>query len=87
MHLVLYVLQEHQGLLSCCHLLLLCLLAHLDLLSNKAVKLQDDSIPEENVHLSDDEDSRNDPLPKYVSRQDWWKPLPKEERHVTPELA
>ncbi|GKC42959.1 hypothetical protein Tco_1060681 [Tanacetum coccineum] len=33
--------------------------------------MQDDSIPEEQVHLSDDEDSRNDHLPKAYSRQDW----------------
>ncbi|GKA96390.1 hypothetical protein Tco_0818485 [Tanacetum coccineum] len=49
--------------------------------------MQDDSIPDEQVHLSDDEDSGNDHLPKADSRQDWWKPLHKEERPATPELA
>ncbi|GKC75990.1 hypothetical protein Tco_1126764 [Tanacetum coccineum] len=47
--------------------------------------MQDDSIPDEQVHLSDDEDSGNDHLPKVDSRQDWWKPLPEEERPATPE--
>ncbi|GJW99405.1 hypothetical protein Tco_0183319 [Tanacetum coccineum] len=49
--------------------------------------MQDDSIPNEQVHLSDDEDSRNDHLPKVDSRQDWWKPLPEEEIPTTPEPA
>ncbi|GJZ71387.1 hypothetical protein Tco_0635238 [Tanacetum coccineum] len=49
--------------------------------------MQDDSIPEEQVHLSDDEDSENDHQPKADSRKDWWKPLPEEERTVTPEPA
>nr|GEZ80116.1 hypothetical protein [Tanacetum cinerariifolium] len=98
------VLQEHHDLLSFLHLLLLLhLLVHLDLLSNRAVKLQvlglygtqelspmdflilDDSIPDEHVHLSDDEDSRNDHLPTADSRKGWWKPLPTEERPATPE--
>nr|GEW28658.1 Gag-Pol polyprotein [Tanacetum cinerariifolium] len=39
------------------------------------------------VHLSDDEDSGNDHLPKANSRKDWWKPLPEEERPATPEPA
>ncbi|GJX19876.1 hypothetical protein Tco_0222553 [Tanacetum coccineum] len=47
--------------------------------------MQDDSIPDEQVHLSDDEDSRNDHLPKADSQKDWWKPLPEEERPATPE--
>nr|GFA22144.1 hypothetical protein [Tanacetum cinerariifolium] len=49
--------------------------------------IQDDSIPDEQVHLSDDEDSGNDHPPKADSRKDWWKPLPKKERPATPELA
>ncbi|GJX52915.1 hypothetical protein Tco_0281284 [Tanacetum coccineum] len=49
--------------------------------------MQDDSIPDEQVHLSDDDDSRNDHLPKADSRQDWWKPLPEEERPATLEPA
>ncbi|GJV90626.1 hypothetical protein Tco_1538439 [Tanacetum coccineum] len=49
--------------------------------------MQDDFIPDEQVHLSDDEDSRNDHLPKADSRKDWWKPLLEEERPATPETA
>ncbi|GJX61198.1 hypothetical protein Tco_0294098 [Tanacetum coccineum] len=49
--------------------------------------IQDDSIPEEQVHLSDDEDSGNDHLPKADSRQDWWKPLLKKKIPATPEPA
>ncbi|GKA59546.1 hypothetical protein Tco_0758859 [Tanacetum coccineum] len=49
--------------------------------------MQDDSIPDEQVYLSDDEDPMNDHLPKADSRQDWWKPLPEEERPATPEPA
>ncbi|GKC26952.1 hypothetical protein Tco_1034246, partial [Tanacetum coccineum] len=47
--------------------------------------MQDDSIPDKQVYLSDDEDSGNDHLPKADSRKDWWKPLPEEEGPVTPE--
>ncbi|GJX51784.1 hypothetical protein Tco_0278629 [Tanacetum coccineum] len=47
--------------------------------------MHDDSIPDEQVHLSDDEDSKNDHLPKADLRKDWWKPLPAEERSTTPE--
>ncbi|GJZ10511.1 hypothetical protein Tco_0545270 [Tanacetum coccineum] len=49
--------------------------------------MQYDSILDEQVHLSDDEDSRNDHLPKVDSRQDWWKPLFEEERPATPKPA
>ncbi|GJW86493.1 retrovirus-related pol polyprotein from transposon TNT 1-94 [Tanacetum coccineum] len=49
--------------------------------------MQDDSIPEEQVHLSDDEDSENDHQPKADSRKDWWKPLPEEEGPATLEPA
>ncbi|GJZ07312.1 hypothetical protein Tco_0541105 [Tanacetum coccineum] len=49
--------------------------------------IQDDSIPDEQVHLSDDEDFGNDHLPKADSRKDWWKPLPEEERPATPKPA
>nr|GFD04472.1 hypothetical protein [Tanacetum cinerariifolium] len=49
--------------------------------------IQDDSIPDEQVHLSDDKDSRSDHLPKADSRKDWWKPLPKEKRPATPKLT
>ncbi|GJV47182.1 hypothetical protein Tco_1437394 [Tanacetum coccineum] len=47
--------------------------------------MQDDSIPEEQVLLSDNEDSENDHQPKADMRKDWWKPLPEEERPATPE--
>nr|GEV39243.1 hypothetical protein [Tanacetum cinerariifolium] len=49
--------------------------------------VQDDSIIDEQIHLSDDEDSRNDHLPKANLRKDWWKPLPEEERPAIPEPA
>ncbi|GKG04491.1 hypothetical protein Tco_0314878, partial [Tanacetum coccineum] len=49
--------------------------------------MHDDSIPDEHVHLSDDEDSGNDHLPKDNVRKDWWKPLPEDERLATPEPA
>ncbi|GJZ27785.1 hypothetical protein Tco_0572432 [Tanacetum coccineum] len=49
--------------------------------------MQDDSIPEEHVLLSDDEDFENDHQPKADVRKDWWKPLPEEERLATPEPA
>ncbi|GJS03783.1 hypothetical protein Tco_0320291 [Tanacetum coccineum] len=49
--------------------------------------MNDDFIPDEQVHLSDDEDTGNDHLPKADLRKDWWKPLPEEERPATPEPA
>ncbi|GJR77563.1 hypothetical protein Tco_0089928 [Tanacetum coccineum] len=49
--------------------------------------MQDDFILNEQVHLSDDEDSKIDHLPKADSRKDWWKPLPEEERPATPQPA
>ncbi|GJV03638.1 hypothetical protein Tco_1337207 [Tanacetum coccineum] len=49
--------------------------------------MQDDSILDEQVLLSNDEDSRNDHLLKVDSRQDWWRPLPEEERPSTPKPA
>ncbi|GJX14594.1 hypothetical protein Tco_0206352 [Tanacetum coccineum] len=49
--------------------------------------MQDDSIPEEQVLLSDDEDSKNDHQPKADLRKDWWKPLPEEERPTIPKPA
>nr|GEU92639.1 reverse transcriptase domain-containing protein [Tanacetum cinerariifolium] len=56
-------------------------------LSHTDSLIQDDSIPDDQVHLSDDEDRRNDHLPKSDSRKDWWKPLPKEEKPTTLEPA
>ncbi|GJY84837.1 hypothetical protein Tco_0498863 [Tanacetum coccineum] len=47
--------------------------------------MQDDSISEEQVHLSDDEDCENDHQSKADLRKDWWKPLPEEERPANPE--
>ncbi|GJV38634.1 retrovirus-related pol polyprotein from transposon TNT 1-94 [Tanacetum coccineum] len=49
--------------------------------------MKDDSILDEQGHLSDDEDSGNDHLSKADSRQYWWKPLPEEKRPATPEPA
>nr|GEV52712.1 hypothetical protein [Tanacetum cinerariifolium] len=53
-------------------------------LSSTYSQIPDDSIPDEQIHLSDDEDSRNDHLPTANSRKGWWKPLPAEERPATP---
>nr|GEU35093.1 hypothetical protein [Tanacetum cinerariifolium] len=49
--------------------------------------MNDDSIPDEQVHLSNDEDTGNDHLPKANMRKDWWKSLIEEERPATPEPA
>ncbi|GJT37627.1 hypothetical protein Tco_0937492 [Tanacetum coccineum] len=49
--------------------------------------MNEDSIPEEHVQLSNDEDTRNDHLPNADIRKGWWKPLPEEERPATPEPA
>nr|GEV84322.1 hypothetical protein [Tanacetum cinerariifolium] len=49
--------------------------------------MNDDSIPDEQVYLSNDDDIENDHLPKADMRKDWWKPLLKEERPATPEPA
>ncbi|GKF53634.1 hypothetical protein Tco_0160544, partial [Tanacetum coccineum] len=46
--------------------------------------INDDSISDKQVHLSDDEDTGNDHLLKANMRKDWWKPLPEEERPATP---
>ncbi|GJS19681.1 retrovirus-related pol polyprotein from transposon TNT 1-94 [Tanacetum coccineum] len=46
-----------------------------------------DSAPDEQVHSSDDEDIGNDHIPTVNLKQDWWKPLPKEDRPATPEPA
>ncbi|GJV29199.1 hypothetical protein Tco_1385647 [Tanacetum coccineum] len=39
------------------------------------------------VHSSDDEDIGNDHILKVNLKQDWWKPLPDEDRPATPEPA
>ncbi|GKD46344.1 hypothetical protein Tco_1270989 [Tanacetum coccineum] len=49
--------------------------------------MNDDSIPEEHVQLSNDEDTGNDHLPNADMRKGWWKPLSEEERPATPEPA
>ncbi|GJX59505.1 hypothetical protein Tco_0290895 [Tanacetum coccineum] len=42
--------------------------------------MHDDSTPDEQVQVSDDQDSGNDHTPAGAdSRKEWWKPLPKEE--------
>nr|GEZ56104.1 hypothetical protein [Tanacetum cinerariifolium] len=47
----------------------------------------DGCILDEKVHVSDDEDTGNDHLPKVIMRKDWWKPLPEEDRPATPKPA
>ncbi|GJW35605.1 hypothetical protein Tco_0058525 [Tanacetum coccineum] len=49
--------------------------------------MNDDSAPDEQVHSSDDEDIGSDHIPKVNLKQDWWKPLPEEDRPATPEPA
>ncbi|GJR71090.1 hypothetical protein Tco_0083455 [Tanacetum coccineum] len=50
--------------------------------------MHDDSAPDEQVQVSDDQDSGDDHTPAAAaSRKDWWKPLPEEERPTTPEPA
>ncbi|GKB84225.1 hypothetical protein Tco_0956497 [Tanacetum coccineum] len=49
--------------------------------------MNEDYIPEEQVQLSNDEDTRNDHLPNADIRKGWWKPLLEEERPATPEPA
>nr|GEV40488.1 hypothetical protein [Tanacetum cinerariifolium] len=46
--------------------------------------MNDDSIPDEQVQLFNDEVTGNDHLPNADTRKDWWKPLPEEERPATP---
>ncbi|GKB33123.1 hypothetical protein Tco_0872524 [Tanacetum coccineum] len=49
--------------------------------------MNNDSDPDEQVYSSDDEDIRSDHIPKVNLKQDWWKPLPEEDRPATPEPA
>ncbi|GKC87832.1 retrovirus-related pol polyprotein from transposon TNT 1-94 [Tanacetum coccineum] len=49
--------------------------------------MDDDSTLDEQVHSSDDEDIRNDHIPKVNLKQDWWKPLSEEDRPATLEPA
>ncbi|GKD77937.1 hypothetical protein Tco_1340558 [Tanacetum coccineum] len=46
-----------------------------------------DSVPDEHVHSSNDEDIGNDHIPKVNLKQDWWKSLPEEDIPATPEPA
>nr|GEV31316.1 hypothetical protein [Tanacetum cinerariifolium] len=45
--------------------------------------MNDDSIPDEQVQLSNNEDTKNDHLPNADTRKDLWKPFPEEERPAT----
>nr|GEX25272.1 hypothetical protein [Tanacetum cinerariifolium] len=49
--------------------------------------MNDDSILDKQLHLSDDEDIENDHLAKIDMRKYWWKPLLEEERSATPKRA
>ncbi|GKC09083.1 hypothetical protein Tco_1000693, partial [Tanacetum coccineum] len=51
----------------------------------KDLHMDVDLAPDEQVHSSDDEDIRNDHIPKLNLKQDWWKPLPEEDRPAIPE--
>ncbi|GKG22140.1 hypothetical protein Tco_0384735 [Tanacetum coccineum] len=53
----------------------------------KDLHMDADLAPDEQVHSSDDEDIRNDHIPKVNLKQDWWKPLSEEDRPATPEPA
>ncbi|GKC76724.1 hypothetical protein Tco_1127498 [Tanacetum coccineum] len=55
--------------------------------NQKDLLMDADSAPDEQVHSSDDEDIRNDHIPKVNLKQDWWKPLSEEDRPATPEPA
>ncbi|GJS60292.1 hypothetical protein Tco_0655076 [Tanacetum coccineum] len=48
------------------------------------LNMDDDSVPDEHVHSSDDEDIGNDHIPKVNLKHDWWKPLSEEDRPATP---
>ncbi|GKG45205.1 hypothetical protein Tco_0495283, partial [Tanacetum coccineum] len=49
--------------------------------------MDDDSTLDKQAHSSDDEEIRNDHIPKVNLKQDWWKPLSEEDRPATPEPA
>ncbi|GKA71990.1 hypothetical protein Tco_0778206 [Tanacetum coccineum] len=51
------------------------------------LNMDDDSVLDAQVHLSDDEDIGNDHIPKVNLKHDWWKPLSEEDRPATPEPA
>ncbi|GJS31206.1 hypothetical protein Tco_0491826 [Tanacetum coccineum] len=48
--------------------------------------MDDDTAPDEHVHLSDDEDIRSEHIPTVNLRQSWWMPLT-EDRPAMPEPA
>ncbi|GKB48596.1 hypothetical protein Tco_0899349 [Tanacetum coccineum] len=49
------------------------------------LNMDDDSVPDEQVHSPNDEDIGNDHIPKVNLKHDWWKPLSEEDRPATPE--
>ncbi|GJU80842.1 hypothetical protein Tco_1283207 [Tanacetum coccineum] len=51
------------------------------------LNMDDDSVLDEQVHSSDDEDIGNDHIPKVNLKHDWWKPHSEEDRPDTPEPA
>nr|GEZ78643.1 hypothetical protein [Tanacetum cinerariifolium] len=52
----------------------------------KALHMDDDTAPDEQVHPSNDEDIGNAHIPKVNLKQDWWKTL-EEDKPATPEPA
>ncbi|GKD35755.1 hypothetical protein Tco_1251264, partial [Tanacetum coccineum] len=51
------------------------------------LNIDDDSVLDEQVHSSDDEDIGNDHIPKVNLKHDWWKPHSEEDRPDTPKPA
>ncbi|GJS83654.1 hypothetical protein Tco_0750195 [Tanacetum coccineum] len=51
------------------------------------LNMDDDSVPDTQVHSPDDEDIGNDHIPKVNLKHDWWKPLSEEDKPATPEPA
>ncbi|GJV61168.1 retrovirus-related pol polyprotein from transposon TNT 1-94 [Tanacetum coccineum] len=51
------------------------------------LNIDDDSVPDAQVHSSDDEDIGNDHIPKVNLKHDWWKPLSEEDKPATPKPA
>ncbi|GJW00914.1 hypothetical protein Tco_1556165 [Tanacetum coccineum] len=49
------------------------------------LNMDDDSVPDAQVHSSDDEDIMKDHIPKVNLKHDWWKSLSEEDRPATPE--
>nr|GEX72696.1 reverse transcriptase domain-containing protein [Tanacetum cinerariifolium] len=53
----------------------------------KDLHMDDDSALDKHIHSSDDEDIKNDHIPKVNLMHDWRKPLSEEDRPATPEPA